>query len=258
MSDKRETMQQTLLVAFLLCLVCSILVAGVSVGLKDKQRFNRALDTQRSIVNIAGLEKPNMQAEEIQAMFENRISARLVDLQKGEFSDAFDAKTFDNVKAAKDSELSRALTSKEDIAKIRRIENYATVYVVEDEGGKLESLIIPIRGYGLWGTLYGFLALAGDLNTVVGMGFYEHGETPGLGGEVDNPKWRASWSGKKIYDDSGSEVKLRVGGSAAAEHHIDGLAGATLTSNGVHELIHFWLGERGFGPFITKLREQGM
>lgn len=258
MSDKRETMQQTLLVAFLLCLVCSILVAGVSVGLKDKQRFNRALDTQRSIVNIAGLEKPNMQAEEIQAMFENRISARLVDLQKGEFSDAFDAKTFDNVKAAKDSELSRALTSKEDIAKIRRIENYATVYIVQDENGKLESLIVPIRGYGLWGTLYGFLALADDLNTVVGMGFYDHKETPGLGGEVDNPKWRGLWAGKKIYAEQGTDVKLSVGDNAAEEHHIDGLAGATLTSKGVNSLIHFWLGERGFGPFIAKLRERGI
>ncbi|MOA31350.1 Na(+)-translocating NADH-quinone reductase subunit C [compost metagenome] len=115
-----------------------------------------------------------------------------------------------------------------------------------------------MRGYGLWSTLYGFLALKGDLNTVVGLGFYQHGETPGLGGEVDNPKWKALWNGKSLFDEQGQLAIQIIKGSVDAQspnasHQVDGLAGATLTSKGVHNLLHFWLGENGFGPFLAKL-----
>lgn len=261
MSEKRETMQQTLLVAFLLCLVCSILVAGVAVGLKDKQNLNRELDTKRSIVNIAGLEQPGMTDADIQTLFETRISAKLVDIQAGQFSQEHDAESFNGIKAAKDTSLSRALSTAEDIAKIRRLENYSTVYLVNDDHGNFETLILPVRGYGLWGTMYGFIAIAKDLNTVVGFGFYEHSETPGLGGEVDNPKWKATWPGKKVFADNTSDlVSLHVvkGYAGSDVNAVDGLAGATLTSNGVTNTIKFWLGKDAFGPFIDNLRKGGI
>src|SRR5699024_8419429 len=136
------------------------------------------------------------------------IQARVVDLETGKFSDAQDPLTFDPLQSSKDPALSKALTGSEDIASIKRRERYSTVYVVESDG-QLDTLIVPVRGYGLWSTLHGFIAVKGDLNTVAGFGFYEHGETPGLGGEIDNPNWRKLWLDKKLFD-SNDKVAIRV------------------------------------------------
>lgn len=258
MSSQKESTVRTLVVALLVCLVCSVFVAGAAVALRPTQLENRQLDKQRSILAIAGLGKAGMSSNEVTALYNERIVARLVDLETGQFSDEFDADTFDPLVAAKDPALSEALPGNEDIASIKRRERYSTVYIVE-EGGQLDTLILPVRGYGLWSTLYGFVAVQGDLNTITGFGFYQHGETPGLGGEVDNPKWRSQWQGKKLFSENGDlAVQIVKGGvdpqSPKAEHQVDALAGATLTSNGVSNLLHFWLGEGGFGSFITNLR----
>lgn len=258
MSSQKESTVRTLVVALLVCLVCSVFVAGAAVALRPTQLENRQLDKQRSILAIAGLGKAGMSANEVKALYSERIVAKLVDLETGQFSDEFDANTFDPLVAAKDPALSEALPGNEDIASIKRRERYSTVYIVE-ESGQLDTLILPVRGYGLWSTLYGFVAVQGDLNTVAGLGFYQHGETPGLGGEVDNPKWRNQWQGKKLFNENGDlAVQIVKGGvdpqSAKANHQVDALAGATLTSNGVNNLLHYWLGEGGFGPFIANLR----
>ena len=256
MANKESTVR-TLTVAVLVCLVCSVFVAGAAVALKPTQAENRQLDKQRSILAIAGLAEPGMNAKQVKALFGERIQAKVVDLQNGTFTDAQNPATFDPLKAAKDPELSKSLSGEEDIASIKRREQFTTVYMVE-QGGELQTLILPVRGYGLWSTLHGFIAVKGDLNTVVGFGFYQHGETPGLGGEVDNPKWKGLWVGKTLFDDSGDLAVEIIKGSvdpqsAKAEHQVDGLAGATLTSKGVNNLLHFWLGENGFGPFLAKL-----
>lgn len=258
MSNQKESTARTLTVALLVCLVCSVFVAGAAVALKPIQVDNRLLDKQRSILAIAGLGDPGMSASQVKALFDERIVARVVDLQSGTFTDAQDPRTFDPLRAAKDPKLSDSLPGEQDIASIKRRERFSTVYLIE-RNGRLDTLILPVRGYGLWSTLYGFMAIKGDLNTVAGMGFYQHAETPGLGGEVDNPKWKALWRGKTLFDDHGNlAVKVVKGGvdpqSPNAVHQVDALAGATLTSNGVNNLLHFWLGEQGFGPFIAKLR----
>lgn|SRR5690554_4706756 len=259
MSSNKESIQRTLLVAFLVCLVCSVLVASVAVMLRPTQVMNRLLDTQRSIVNVAGMDAKAMSASEIQGLFGTRIVAKLVELKTGQYSTAKDPVTFNPITAAKDPATSTQLDASEDIASIQRIEKYTTVYLVNDEQGELQSIVLPIRGYGLWGTLYGFMAIASDLNTVKGLAFHDHKETPGLGGEVDNPKWKATWVGKKVYDDE-NHVALSVSkGSLKADdpqaiYKIDALAGATLTSKGVNNLVHFWMGEHGFGPYIANLR----
>jgi Na+-transporting NADH:ubiquinone oxidoreductase subunit C len=258
MSSQKESTTRTLVVALLVCLVCSVFVAGAAVALRPTQLENRQLDKQRSILAIAGLGQPGMSAAEVKALFKERIVAKLVDLKTGKFSDKFDPADFDPLAAAKDPQLSKPLTGEEDIASIKRREQYSVVYIVEQDG-KLETLIVPVRGYGLWSTLYGFMAVKGDLNTVAGFGFYQHGETPGLGGEVDNPKWRNQWPGKELFNENDQlAVQVVKGGvdpqSPNADHQVDALAGATLTSNGVNNLLHFWLGENGFGPFIANLR----
>ena len=232
-----------------------MVVSAAAVALKPVQTTNRLQDKQRNILQIAGLYDESRSIEE---QF-SQITPRLVDLRTGEFSDAQDPLTFDQQKASKDPDMSQQLTGEQDIASIRRRADYSTVYVVENTDGSIKTLILPIHGYGLWSTLYGFMALESDLQTVVGLGFYQHAETPGLGGEVDNPNWKAQWQGKVVYDESGdvdiSVVKGSVDpNSPKAEHQVDGLAGATLTSRGVESLVRFWLGEDGFGPFLDHLR----
>ncbi len=258
----KESTGRTLMVALAVSLVSSVFVAGAAVTLKPVQIENRQLDKQRSILAIAGLGEATMSAREVKDLYNNRVRARVIDLDSGEYSDAYDPNLFDPLKAARDPKLSDALSGAEDVALLKRRERFTTVYMVERDG-QLESLILPIRGYGLWSTLHGFVALKNDLNTVVGLGFYQHAETPGLGGEVDNPKWKAMWPGKTLFDDAGKPIiKIVKGGvdpaSPEAGHQVDALAGATLTSNGVDHLLQFWLGKQGFGPYLAKLRTQGV
>jgi len=258
MSNQKESTARTLTVALLVCLVCSVFVAGAAVALRPTQEANRQLDKQRSILSIAGLGEAGMSARQVRDLYAQRITARVVDLETGTFTDELDPTSFDPLAAAKDPQLSKALPGQQDIASIKRRERYTTVYLVESEG-ELQTLVLPVRGYGLWSTLYGFIAVEGDLNTVAGFGFYQHGETPGLGGEVDNPKWKSLWLGKSLFDENGNLAVQIVKGNVDAQspkaiHQVDGLAGAALTSNGVNNLLHFWLGENGFGSFIAKLR----
>ena len=255
----QESTVRTLVVALLVCLVCSVFVAVAAVGLKPIQMENRLLDKQRSILNIAGLLQSGMSNQQVKTLYSERIVAKVVDLKTGEFTDQFDPERFDPLSAAKDPALSESLNTEDDIASIKRRENYATVYLVESDSGSLETVVIPVRGYGLWSTLYGFIALEKDLKTVKGFGFYQHGETPGLGGEVDNPRWLSQWPGKVVFDPNGNSVMEVVKGHVDTQgpnamYQVDGLAGATLTSNGVTHLLRFWLGEQGFGPFLAKLQ----
>ena len=112
-----------------------------------------------------------------------------------------------------------------------------------------------IRGYGLWGTLYGYLSLSSDLNTVQGIEYYEHKETPGLGGEVDNPNWKDGWKGKKIFTETGVVNLKVVKGTSSSDYEIDGISGATLTTNGVTNMIQYWLGDEAYGPVLRNLKE---
>ena len=261
MSTKHQSTTRTLFVALIVSLVSSVFVAGSAVILKPIQLENRQIDRQRNILSIAGIGAPNLSSREVKDLFASSIKARVVDMQTGEYSDKFDPLVFDPLKAARDPSLSAAIPLAQDIALIKRRERYATVYMVE-QGGKMESLILPVRGYGLWSTLHGFMAIKSDLKTVVGFGFYQHAETPGLGGEVDNPKWKALWPGKVLFDTSGKPAIRLVKGNVDpsnpnAAYQVDALAGSTLTSNGVDRLLQFWLGEQGFGPYLAKLRVQG-
>ncbi|MDO6452105.1 Na(+)-translocating NADH-quinone reductase subunit C [Neptunomonas phycophila] len=255
MSANKDSIGRTILVTVLLCVVCSVVVSAAAVLLKPQQVANKELDRKTNILAAAGLLDPSKSVDELFS----QITTKIVDIETGKFSDAVDAETYDARKASKDPEMSRALSREEDIASIKREARYQTVYLVEKEG-QLDSIILPVHGYGLWSTLYGFLALEGDLNTVVGLGFYSHAETPGLGGEVDNPQWKALWPGKKIYEEGSwsPEIRLIKGNvdptSSSAPYQIDGLSGATLTSNGVTHLVQFWMGENGYAPFLKNLK----
>ena len=248
----QDSIPKTLTVALLLCIVCSVIVSGAAVSLKPMQLANKDQDRKKNILLAAGLYD---QSQTIDQQFE-AIETRVVDLTTGQFVDT-DPASFDQRKAAKDPAQSKALEGGEDIAKISRRENQALVYIVESDG-RFDKIILPVHGYGLWSTLYGFIALENDLNTVAGLGFYDHGETPGLGGEVDNPRWKAMWPGKLVYKQQTVALSLYKGAvdpkSANAIHQVDGLSGATLTSRGVSNLLQFWLGDKGFQPFLSNLK----
>lgn len=250
---KKETVSQTITVAFLVCLVCAIVVASAAVALKPMQQKNVELDMKKNILAAAGLYE---EGQDIEQAFE-AIETLVVDLETGTFTDAVDATTYNQRKAAKDPQMSESFKDMgiNDLAGIGRLEKYSLVYVVRNQG-EIESVILPIRGYGLWSTLRGFIALEADFNTVIGLGFYEHAETPGLGGEVDNEKWKAQWPEKKLFNDAG-ELAITVtkaGQVKNADHDIDGLAGATLTTVGVDNLVKFWLGENGFAKLLANLK----
>lgn len=248
-----DTIGKTVGVALALCIVCSVVVSTAAVMLKPMQVANKSLDFKRNILAAAGLLEEGKSVEE---QF-GQITTRLVDLKTGKFTDVPEGvEKYDQRKASKDPARSAKLSGDDDTAKISRRVDVAKVYLVEGPEG-VKTVILPIKGYGLWSTLYGFLALGSDLNSVVGMGFYEHGETPGLGGEVDNPKWKALFPGKKAYSADGSVGLTVVKGAApqGSDHEIDGLSGATLTSKGVDNLIQFWLGERGYAGFLNNLKD---
>jgi len=250
-----DSIGKTLAVTLAVCVVCAVVVSASAVLLRPLQAANQANERKENILAAAGLLEPGISVD---AQFE-RVETRLVDLDRGAFTDALDPESYDQRRATKDPALSEKLPPEQDIAKIQRRVKYAEVFLVRDDQGELEKVILPIKGYGLWSTLYGFIALEGDLNTVAGIGFHDHAETPGLGGEVDNPRWKSLWHGKKVYGEDG-QLALRVikgqvdTNRAESTYQVDGLAGATLTSRGVHNLIQYWLGEQGFSPFLANLR----
>ena len=241
-----------------LAFVCSALVAAAAVGLRPMQEANQVLDRKKNILYAAGLYEEGKTIKEMFAPIETRI----VELSTGKFvpPETIQPESYKQLKAALSDATGRSLTSDEDIARLRRLEKYSLVYLVKD-GERTEQLILPVRGKGLWSTMYAYVALDGDLNTIRGVSFYEHGETPGLGGEIENRRWQAGWQGKKVYNTDG-EVDLQFVKGKAAEnepaisHQIDGLSGATLTTKGVNSLMEFWFGDHGFKPFFTQLKKE--
>lgn len=253
----KDSVKGTLIVALVLCIVCSVIVSTAAVMLKPMQQANAALDLKRNVLMAGGLIDPDQAGKAaVEEAFAN-VTIKYVDLRTGKFTDEEPAGGSGRA-AAKIPSASDKLTPEQDVAKIMRREHVKEVFLVEEDG-ELKKIILPVRGYGLWGQLYGFLALQDDLNTVAGLGFYEHKETPGLGGEVDNPNWKAIWEGKKAYAEDGDVALSVIKGSVDqntpnAEYKVDGLSGATLTSKGVDNLVEFWLGSEGYGPFLKNLK----
>jgi len=267
-----DSFKKTVAVALALCLVGAVVVSGSAVILRPLQEWNKSKDEKVNILEVAELYQKGM---DVDAVFKD-IETRIVDLATGDYVDNVDAKTYNQWKAAKDPAQSEAIPADKDIASIKRKPKYAKVYLVKQEG-KLKTVILPVSGYGLWSTMFGFLALEADGQTVTGMNLYDQAETPGLGGEVVNPKWKALWKGKKVYNFSGKEVHesnltekgqtVEIGEVAlglvkgsvdpsrpGSEYQVDALAGATLTSRGVSNLVQYWMSKEGYGIYLAKLR----
>ncbi len=245
-----DSAPKTVFVAVALCLVASMIVSATAVALRPLQEVNALKDKQVNILQVAGIYQPGEDVADAFAAFETHV----LDLETGQFTDKFDPAEFDDQAAADDPQTSVEL--EDDPAGIGRQARYVTVYVLRNDSGAVDKVILPLHGYGLWSTLYGYIAIENDGNTIYGLQFYDHAETPGLGAEVDNPRWKALWRGKKLADEDG-DLQITVAKTppaAGQEYHVDALSGATLTSRGVDSLVRFWLGERGYAPFLENLK----
>lgn len=236
------------------CLICSVIVSGSAVALKEQQEANKVLDRQKKVLTVAGLiaEDAQISAAEVGTLFEKHVKARIVDLKTHAFDDATDAKTYEEKKLLGDEKTATRMEKKP--AGVQWVPNKALVYEIIIGKG-VEMLVLPVRGKGLWGEMKGYLALASDLQTVRGITYYQHVETPGLGGEVDNPKWKALWPGKQAFDEKGEPAITVVKGAGSGPYQIDGLSGATITSRSVGGMVQFWLGKQAFGPFLDNYRK---
>jgi Na+-transporting NADH:ubiquinone oxidoreductase subunit C len=244
-------------------IACATLVSFAAVSLRDRQEANARFFKHKNVLLSAGLVKPEEpQAEEAMvALFKARISARGLDLRTGALvpEDKYDPRTADPRKARTDPKLSRSAPPNK--AGIARLPNLTTIYLVKAPDGSVEQAVLPIEGTGMWGAMAGFLALDRDGNTVRGITFYEQKETPGLGGEISNPKWQALWVGRKAYDAKWEPkltvIKGRAGAPDKDPHRVDALSGATITSNAVAHVVGFWLSGDGYAPYLAKLRAGG-
>ena len=263
----RETKTQILKVAVLLCLVCSSLVSAAAVLLKPRQERNKDRERKKNILIAAdGLFDPARHTDaDVFPLYDKYIGPegeRIVDLAGTDWYADPPVENYDQRAATRDPALSDPVPPSKDLATIRRREKYSYVYLVEKEG-RLDQVVLPIRGYGLWSTLWGFVSLDAESIRqgpeqifVRGLAYYEHQETPGLGGEVDNPVWRARWKGKHIYDQNWNVVIEVVKSKTEPDHQVDALSGATITSNGVTNMMRYWFGEEGFQPFVKRLHEE--
>jgi len=254
-----DTPLRAVLVTLVVCAVCSALVATAVVMLRPYQSANRERDRERRIRDLVA-SVPGI-GDLLGAFGGSDIEARVVELETGRYADEIDPGSFDAREAERIPEQSIALPSELDLAGIGRRATHATVYLVS-QGRVLRMIVLPVHGAGYVSTLYGYLALDADGSTIRGLSFFEHAETPGLGSEIENPRWLALFQGKSARDESGA-VRIRVARGRVdpagpdAAYEVDGISGATRTSQGVANLLRFWLGPSGFGPYLERIAREG-
>lgn len=244
----------TIIIGF--CLVCSVLVSSAVVALDPFKAAAIANDRQVSILRVSGFETQGTVAQ----TYADHIQAQLLDTESGSIlaDRQAEADGYNFASLAKNPEFSIAIPAEEDQAGIRTRTKLMPIYFAHDENGTVTRVILPFYGAALWSTAYGYVAVAPDGNTIKAVTFYSHGETPGLGGEIDNPRWQALWVDKQIENAAG-ELAFTIKKNAAKEgesaaFEVDALSGATLTTNGIRNAAQYWLGTV-YKPFLDQLRK---
>jgi Na+-transporting NADH:ubiquinone oxidoreductase subunit C len=248
----------TVVFTLVVCAVCSVFVAGAYEMLGEKQRADAAVFRMLDILTITGLAEKDEELgrDEILERFQ-AIRPLAVDMETKRLAPDVDARLYDQREASNDP--TQSFEAPPNDAGVRRIPEYAVVYERLEEDGGLDQILIPIHGQGYGGQIYGFLSLGSDLNTVRDIVFYELEETPTLGGRITRSSWRKNWPGRKIYDDSGDVAIRLVADAPPADedpYKVDAVSRASVTTAGVQNMLDFWLGPQGFGPFLADYREQ--
>lgn len=245
-----DSRTKTLTVAFLVALVCATAVSFTAVALKPLQDANLERQRQARMEEmIAAL--PGM-ADILREAGADSLETHIVNLDRGTFLVDVDPAGFDFHAAARDQNLSIALDRDVDVAGIGRRPNLAPVHLLRS-GTKLVLVVLPVYGTGYQSTIRAYLALEGDLKTIAALSIYEQGETPGVGSRITDTAWQALWPGRQIADEDGVIRISVVRGNATNLFEVDGISGATRSTTGVTNILHFWLGAHGFGPFLARL-----
>ncbi|MGB7328072.1 MAG: Na(+)-translocating NADH-quinone reductase subunit C [Rubripirellula sp.] len=259
--QQRDSLTRTIATAAVLCVICSLAVSAAAVALKPTQVANEKLDQQKNILDAAGLAigeyglpAGKLSKEQIDELY-GRVSEGLINMDDGSFNSEANAADWELSEASSDKTSVKIVDPQYDPGEESRPSVMKVYFVTKPDSDDIQTFVLPIYGKGLWGTLWGYLALKSDLETIQGLTFYQHKETPGLGGEVDNPAWKAQWDGRKLYDTDGNPAAFVFKGPAPAEnvYAVDGLSGATITSNGVTKMIRYWASDEAYGPLLDKL-----
>jgi Na+-transporting NADH:ubiquinone oxidoreductase subunit C len=255
----RESALRTLAVALLVCGACAALIAASVVLLRPVQKANQERDRRARVLEMIRA-APGL-AELVEGIDASGLEAHMIALETGEVVETDDETIWDVHERAADPELTHELPEERDTAYLETIPYQLPVYLVRDAAA-LRLVILPIWGEGYISTMWGYLALDGDLQQVRSIQFYEHEETPGLGAEIESEGWRRQWPGKRLRDETG---ELRIGvskdpvdpASPDFPYTVDGISGATRTGRAVTRLVRFWLGPDGYGPLLERLAAQG-
>lgn len=225
---------KAVVVVLLVSMTCAIIVSVTAVTLRPIQQANLEAERKARLAvllrALPGIGDMDRGAEP------PSIKTVIVDLATGSIVEGRDPLAYDQ----------RAT------AGAGRRAQYAPVHLVR-RNTELALVILPVHGPGYQSMLYGYLAIEPDMKTIAALTFYEQAETPGLGDRIMEPAWLSKWPGTEIADEEGNLRVAVVQGDAKRPHEVDGISGATRTGNGVTNLLRFWLGDSGFGPFLKRL-----
>jgi Na+-transporting NADH:ubiquinone oxidoreductase subunit C len=226
--------------AAIVTVTCSILLTSAATLLKSRQQENIALDMRKNIVEVAGIvdEKQELKRAQILKLYDDYIKSNVINLS----GEVVPEKNATDLNSKKDRDL-------------------LPVYY-SNKNDEIIAYIIPISGKGLWSTIYGYLSLEPDAVTVKGITFYQHGETPGLGGEIEKDWFKNNFVGKKIVSPEGKLVSVTVVKGKVEEkisedeayHYVDGISGSTLTGNGLTKFLREKL--TIYEPYFSKVRKK--
>ena len=225
-----------------------LLLALAASALRERQQFNEEVNVKRNILMAVGVldRDREMELDEIDAMYQESVQSFAVD-PEGTIVEGVSGESLDLEVVLQDPDTSQ---------------HRYPVFVATDAGGST-VYAIPVFGKGLWSTLYGYLALEADLETVRGMTFYAHGETPGLGAEIEQAWFQDNFVGKKIYDAGAlrtirvvkGTVENRIQDPGERDYYVDGISGATITGRGVSNLLETKVAL--YEPFFRRIRAGG-
>ena len=218
--------KKTILFVLIITFISSLSLSFLKIQLKDKQKFNENLDMKKNILKVVGIEIEELSSDSISSIYNKDFASYSIDMSKNQIS------------RLRISDLEESIdNSTGTLTYFNNNIQYLPIYIY-----KPSSLyIIPISGKGLWSTLFGYFALESDMNTVKGITFYKHKETPGLGGEVDKDWFQDNFVGKKIFDNQGNLVSIKVKKGIIASndyHSVDAISGATITGDGLTKFLN--------------------
>lgn len=244
-----DSRAKTLAVAFLVSVVCALLVTVATVTLRPIQAQNRAAEQQARLEALIAA-VPGI-SDLIAEAGGNALSTAVIDLDAGAAAGDVTPETLEA--ALSDPANWTALTPAEDHAGIGNRPDYAQIYLLRD-GETVSLAILPVVGSGYNGRIQALLALSGDMRTIAGIAVTEQAETPGLGARIEEPLWQQGFAGKRLFDDTGTARFTVARGPARSEFEVDGITGATRTSNAITGMMRFWTGPKGYGPLMAAIR----